>query len=1316
MEGSGMSERGQHSHWLSLLDVSGPFLAEPVLKDAFPQGLEGLDPEKKRLLRQAYDEWREAIDLDDTDLPKIHRAWIALVLKQGLELDDTGSSEVLKSSGDLPKGLECELPEHGVTLRPDFAVVDREGRGLMLVAVYAPDLPLREVMKGAGSTSAPSDRMVELCRGVGVRLGLVTNGEQWMLVDAPNGGATTFASWFARLWSSEPITLQAFTSLLGIRRFFVDQSGKLPALLDKSLEHQDEVTDALGEQVRRAVEVLIQALDRADVDRNRELLKGIDPTELYEAGLTVMMRIVFLLSAEERGLLLMGDERYEANYAVSTLRMQLRSEPEEVLERRWDAWSRLLSVFRVVFGGIEHEALRLPALGGSLFDPDRFPFLEGRAKGSRWKSDPATPLPIDNRTVLLLLNAVQLFQGRTLSYASLDVEQIGYAYEGLLERTVSRAKEVTLDLNGTRSAKHPWVSLSELDHAEVEGRTAVEELLRERTASSASRVRNDLDRDVDEVAAEKLLTACHGKENLRDRIKPYFHLLRVDPWGYPLVYPKGTFMVAAGSDRRETGTHYTPKSLTQTIVEEALEPAVYVGYTEGLPRKQWKLKSAAALLDLKICDPAMGSGAFLVQVCRWLAERLMDAWKEAEEKEQSSGVESIAPCEPPLLDPEERKIAARRLIAERCLYGVDSNPLAVELAKLSIWLVTISKGRPFGFLDHNFRCGDSLLGITSIDQLKFLDMFPSKSKSKHLFTGGLDEALDRAIELRRDLRARPIRDIRDIEVMARLDAVARQAIELPARIADALIGHYFASDGEIPDLTSFSIDVGNMLAGKSAQDPAVQLKSASSMNNDAPPGRSARRPFHWPLEFPEVFGHDRHGFDAIVGNPPFMGGTLATEKFGNTYTSFLQFVGSPWHGKADYVVGFFKLAAKLLQQKGAFCFLATSSFLRGETLESGLRHLLAQGWQIYSARSPFKWPGKATLEVIHLGLTRNWSGPSNLDGKVVDGIDEELKPRIPDGRSPLPLASKNLFGALGIKLCPANREISPDRYSEAVLATPALKQFFVPALGGEEIYDLVDLQRAPRAIDPALLQNYLSKAKAVPNTSMIRVELPSNYKHARAAATLMQKIAPSSLVFACGETSTDLRFRRVPRKGYILKHKLVVFPTNNWATFAILQSEIHVQWAWRWGLRRETRIVYSPKRCAATFPLPDMLTDQYCISSELEAIATEYHELRTDLMTARDEGLTKLYNRLHRPEELSADIDRFRSAQRELDESVLRSYGWDIDLEHGFYETDHGLRFTIAPAARQQVLDALMELNHRRAGEGGLRLSGISTDNPMVFN
>ena len=150
-----------------------------------------------------------------------------------------------------------------------------------------------------------------------------------------------------------------------------------------------------------------------------------------------------------------------------------------MLERRFDAWSRLLATFRAVHGGIQHENLRLPANGGSLFDPDRFPFLEGRAAGTRWRETPAYPLPINNRTVLHLLDALQMLkvkvpgggpaEARRLSFRALDIEQIGHVYEGLLDHTALRAAEPILGLAGTRD-KEPEIPLAELERRDGERR------------------------------------------------------------------------------------------------------------------------------------------------------------------------------------------------------------------------------------------------------------------------------------------------------------------------------------------------------------------------------------------------------------------------------------------------------------------------------------------------------------------------------------------------------------------------------------------------------------------------------------------------------------------------------------------------------------------------------------------------------------------------------------------------------------------------------------------------------------------------------
>ncbi len=173
----------------------------------------------------------------------------------------------------------------------------------------------------------PATRTTELLHASGVALGLVTNGEHWMLVFAPRGETTGYASWYGALWLDEPITLRAFHSLLGVRRFFgVTADGTLLGLLKESAQDQQEVTDQLGYQVREAVEVLVQAFDTLDQDSNRTLLKGVSDAILYEAALTVMMRLVFLFSAEERGLLHLGSDRklQLPEYSYSGMALQIR--------------------------------------------------------------------------------------------------------------------------------------------------------------------------------------------------------------------------------------------------------------------------------------------------------------------------------------------------------------------------------------------------------------------------------------------------------------------------------------------------------------------------------------------------------------------------------------------------------------------------------------------------------------------------------------------------------------------------------------------------------------------------------------------------------------------------------------------------------------------------------------------------------------------------------------------------------------------------------------------------------------------------------
>ena len=465
-----MSIARHHAEWLSLVPVSGPFLSLPVLMEAFPQGLDAHDAEHARLLRLAYEEWDDSFQKKNAD-PSVHEAWIKFVLTKTLEFDES----LLAEGQAIPQTLQVEVPEHGELLKPNIVLNDpATKKARMLVQTYPRSQDLTSYVAGSRWKASPDTRMTDLLHGTGVRLGLVTNGEHWMLVDAPKGETTGYASWYASLWREEKITLQAFRSLLSMARFFgVSDDQTIEALLTKSASNQQEVTDQLGLQVRRAVEVLIQSLDKADQDHGRELLEGVTEAVLYESALTVMMRLVFLFCAEERELIPTKPfPVYEQNYSVSTISKQLREiadqHGEELLERRYDAWPRLLSSFRAVYGGLAHDDVYMPAYGGRLFDPDRFPFLEGRKPKTSWQDTEATPLPVNNRTVLHLLEALQLLQvkvpgggpaeARRLSFRALDIEQIGHVYEGLLDHTAKRATEPTLGLRRQERTRNPVTS------------------------------------------------------------------------------------------------------------------------------------------------------------------------------------------------------------------------------------------------------------------------------------------------------------------------------------------------------------------------------------------------------------------------------------------------------------------------------------------------------------------------------------------------------------------------------------------------------------------------------------------------------------------------------------------------------------------------------------------------------------------------------------------------------------------------------------------------------------------------------------------
>ena len=325
-----------------------------------------------------------------------------------------------------------------------------------------------------------------------------------------------------------------------------------------------------------------------------------------------------------------------------------------------------------------------------------------------------------------------------------------------------------------------------------------------------------------------------------------------------MVIRTGSVFVTAGTDRRSSGTHYTPRSLTEPIVQYTLEPLVYVGPAEGKPKEQWTLRPARELLDLKVCDMACGSGAFLVQACRYLSERLLEAWESVEtdckpDTRQTVGVgrRVLRSCGSRLtgcprraacssrsipLDVVERLAYAQRLVAQRCLYGVDKNPLAVEMAKLSLWLLTLAKDKPFSFLDHAIRCGDSLVGIRDIRQVQYFQLdFDQADRS--LFTGPILSLVDEAVALRKKIESLPANTVEDVREKEQLLAEAEEKTARLRYAADLLISVEFqpAPEGKAVLHNSMAIKAGE----SSRISPVAELKQAAEQ------AMGGQRTFHW---------------------------------------------------------------------------------------------------------------------------------------------------------------------------------------------------------------------------------------------------------------------------------------------------------------------------------------------------------------------------------------------------------------------------------------------------------------------------------------
>jgi hypothetical protein len=657
-----------HREWLGFVQPIGLVVAEPVLVE---RGVI-LD----RHARPRQERFKElAPEQRLTDIRALFTEFL------GWEADDLAAPAA---------ELHVRLPELGVTLEPSYAVAGLDGGTQLLIRLEPDgadlDAPVPERVDGW--TASPQARFERLLRQTEIPTGLLCTPQAVRLVYAPKGetsGHVTFKVADMATVMGRPI-LAALDLLLGAYRLFrAPARERLPALLEASREAQNTVSTKLARQVLGSLYELLRgfvAADGRDPEHRLQTLARQRPEELYGGLVTALMRLVFILYAEDRDMM-PQDPVYEQHYGLRGLFAKLREDAArhgDLMDRRYGAWARLLALFRLIHKGGGHQSLRFTARKGRLFDPDAYPFLEGRTA----PDDPPDPraqtrgLPmVPDGTVWRVLERLLVLDGERLSYRTLDVEQIGSVYEVVMGFRVELAHGRSLALR--TKAKHGAAVVVDLDAlletaadkrakalADLEvAKLPDREAQGAKAAGSVHELADALARKVDEDATPDLVPAC-----------------------VPVLQPT--------DERRRSGSHYTPRSLTQPIVAETLRPILERLGPQATPEQ---------ILDLKVLDPAMGSGAFLVEACRQLAEALVKAW-------EVHGITPYLPPGPRARPEEDALLYAKRQIAQRCLYGVDKNAMAAELGKLSLWLATLAKDHEFTFLDHCIRHGDSLVGLT----------------------------------------------------------------------------------------------------------------------------------------------------------------------------------------------------------------------------------------------------------------------------------------------------------------------------------------------------------------------------------------------------------------------------------------------------------------------------------------------------------------------------------------------------------------------------------------------------------------------------
>jgi hypothetical protein len=888
-------------------------------------------------------------------------------------------------------------------------------------------------------------------------------------------------------------------------------------------------------------------------------------------------------------------------------------------------------------------------------------------------------MPVSDSCVLRVLEGLMTLRSRggareRLSYRTLDVEQIGSVYETVMGFTVLPASGPALAVRGGKNNRTPVF----LDLAEVAGLKGEERLKRIKEAGRASLT----------VAQSKAVKSASTVADLAVALDGI-----VDERASPgrTIQATGTPILQPTDERRRTGSHYTPRSLTEPIVRHALEPA-FDRLGEAATPEQ--------ILGLKVCDPAMGSGAFLVEACRQLGARLVRAWAQHQ-------------ATPTLPADEDADLHARRLVAQHCLYGVDRNPRAVDLAKLSLWLATLAADHEFTFLDHALREGDSLVGLTRA-QIAALHWDESKPPTLvgHLVADHLREA-----EAERAAIRAAAEGASETELHPRLRR-AEANLAVARLIGDGVIAAHFVSDKpkkRVEAIVTLQRAVQSHLGSATWHEALAPL--AASLKDTSHPVL----PFHWPVEFPEVFSRKNPGFDVLVGNPPFLGGKNISGSYSTSYLNWLHQAYEKTDGQVDIAAFFFRAGFALIRSGGCIGFIATKTISQGDTRRAGLAFLCSSGGALLDVQKRVPWPGEAAVIVSIIVMGKDIERTNAiLDGNTVAKISPYLVPGTL-ATDPMRLSANGGIAFMGYYnygqgfIFDDNNVSSESIENMRMLieSNPDNAERIHPIIGGEELLEssvttirryvidfedmsLEEAKKWPDLLD--ILERRVRPEREKANRERLRKIW---WQFGEVRPGLREASKGLSRILTHPYNSKHLSFSFIPANVYVASPHYAIVRDSYWM-FCCLQSRLHELWTRFFASSLEDRLRYAASDCFETFPLP-LMRDT---TIGLEAVGKAYYEHRAATMASRDEGMTKIYNRFHSPSERSDDIKKLRDLHVAMDCAMLAAYGWEdlvvratpewLDTENEPEHTYQGRLFW-SSAFRDEVLGRLLALNAERA-------------------